>query len=580
MKKVFFGLLGCFITCCTVQPVLAQKLSAFSFGHQMRFDLALPDSLQHYDNMSYAVPDDGFEGSPYRPFLHSRVTMKSPIMLGVKLNPLLTNYQLAGVKSFSKTYSAYRISDNSNAYVVALGITKKNVNDYRYRVVVNDSAEVVHWSKIKLVNTNSSYDDYGSLGNFNYPDKQILVEVINIKNYHIRDGIIFDWRKNLKPIVTSVRFRGPLPDSSKGRPYKYNWLMKQAPHTIKYDQATNAPTDISFFADSVSMVAFYVKEHEAIGYDTKIHKINNGKKESYGSAQGSLVGTEFDFNFDKYPPGDYEIVISPQGVGGIYIPDQQLLIRVKILPNPVLEKKASLKELLPYLVTALLVFGVLFLVYRRRANIKLARSIQAKQNVNLKLRSIRSQLNPHFMFNALTSIQNLVNKKDMDGANHYLSRFADLTRKVLNTGEHDLISLDDEINILDDYLQMEQLRFNFKYDIKVDANLNRANIDVPAMLLQPFVENAVKHGVANLREKGLITLQVKHQGSKLMFMISDNGPGFKQNSGDVKNNSFGLKLTEERIELLNQVYKDQPVILNIQTAGTGTIITITLTNWI
>ena len=184
------------------------------------------------------------------------------------------------------------------------------------------------------------------------------------------------------------------------------------------------------------------------------------------------------------------------------------------------------------------------------------------------------------MFNALTSIQNLVNKKDMDGANHYLSRFADLTRKVLNTGEHDLISLDDEINILDDYLQMEQLRFNFKYDIKADANLNRENIDVPAMLLQPFVENAVKHGVANLREKGLVTIHINNEGSNLVFIISDNGPGFKQNTGEAIKDSFGLKLTEERIELLNQVYKDQPVILNVQTAATGTTITITLTNWI
>ena len=168
----------------------------------------------------------------------------------------------------------------------------------------------------------------------------------------------------------------------------------------------------------------------------------------------------------------------------------------------------------------------------------------------------------------------------MDGANHYLSRFADLTRKVLNTGEHDLISLDDEINILDDYLQMEQLRFNFKYDIKVDANINSSNTEVPAMLLQPFVENAVKHGVANLRENGLVNIQVSNEGNNLVFIISDNGPGFKQNTGEVVNDSFGLKLTEERIELLNQVYKDQPVILNIQTAGTGTIITITLTNWI
>lgn len=579
MKKYFLTLLLTLLIGLSFTLVSLAQKSQHPPVYDILFDLAVSDSLKSmgtaYNSVAISVGsiNDG-KGLGSNHILSQKHTMKTPIMLGVKLKQT-TNYRLRDVKSFTKTYTAYRLIGSSVAEVIALGINKTNVDDYRYRVVINDSVEVVHWSKIpRLEQKYGAKKPYGFIGYFNYPDKEVLVEVVNIKNYQLRDGIIFDWRKNLTPVITNFLFQSEM----SYREGKKLGRQTQAPHTIKYNPATGIPSDIRF-TDSVTEMSIFFKEHESIAYQVSLFKVTNGIRESYGGAWGDDVGTKFDLHLTNYPKGDWEIIVTPLGFD---LKDQQIRIPFKILPSSksVLEKKASLKELLPFFIITLIIGGLLFWLYKRRANIKLARSIQAKQNVNLKLRSIRSQLNPHFMFNALTSIQNLVNKKDMDGANHYLSRFADLTRKVLNTGEHDLISLDDEINILDDYLQMEQLRFNFKYDITVDVNLNRANIDVPAMLLQPFVENAVKHGVASQREKGLVNMQINNQDKNLVFIISDNGSGFKQNSGEVKNDSFGLKLTEERIELLNQVYKDQPVILNIQTAGTGTIITITLTNWI
>ena len=209
---------------------------------------------------------------------------------------------------------------------------------------------------------------------------------------------------------------------------------------------------------------------------------------------------------------------------------------------------------------------------------KLQQSIQEKESANLKLRSIRSQLNPHFMFNALTSIQGLMNKNDIPAANHYLALFANLTRKVLNTGDQDLISLEDELTIQEDYLQMEQLRFGFQYEVKVGEDINIANTEIPAMLLQPFVENAVKHGVALLQQNGSIQVQVNKQGNNLVLSLTDNGKGFDKRSVPQQKGSLGLKLSEERIVLLNQVYPDQPTILSIDSKQTGTTTTITLTN--
>ena len=126
---------------------------------------------------------------------------------------------------------------------------------------------------------------------------------------------------------------------------------------------------------------------------------------------------------------------------------------------------------------------------------------------------------------------------------------------------------------------MEQLRFGFEYRMEVDPALNQSNIDIPAMLLQPFIENAVKHGIALLKSSGLILVSIAAQGHDLRVAVEDNGKGFdtgKKRSGD----SFGLKLSEERIDLLNQIYKHQPGQLTISSRPGQTVVCITLTNWI
>jgi len=216
--------------------------------------------------------------------------------------------------------------------------------------------------------------------------------------------------------------------------------------------------------------------------------------------------------------------------------------------------------------------------FYRNYRLKLEKARQDQENIGLKLRSIRSQLNPHFMFNALTSIQNLINKNDVPAANHYLTLFANLTRKVLSTGEHDLITVADEVQIQEYYLEMEQLRFGFKYNIQVSSSINKDNTEIPAMLLQPFVENAVKHGVGANGSKGTVNITIDKLGNDLILAVADNGAGFDKTALQNQSTSFGLKLSEQRIELLNQLNKDQPVTLAIDSTATGTRVIITLVN--
>jgi sensor histidine kinase YesM len=258
------------------------------------------------------------------------------------------------------------------------------------------------------------------------------------------------------------------------------------------------------------------------------------------------------------------------------IPLLIFLICTQVITFSHLDK--SLTLLLTIGLTLIFMVVVTSLSWARRRNYKLGieKAQQHQENISLKLRSIRSQLNPHFMFNALTSIQNLMNKNDIPAANHYLTLFADLTRKVLNTGEQDLISLADELKIQEDYLQMEQLRFGFKFNIQVSGAINTDNTEIPAMLLQPFVENAVKHGVGANGQNGTINITIDKQDNNLILAVADNGKGFDRTVVQNQTTSFGLKLSEQRIELLNQLNKDQPVTLNIDSTPTGTRVTITL----
>lgn len=577
MKIRLLGILSFLLNLGIVLPGLAQKkLEPHPFGDVINFDEQVTDSMRASGiwGSSVGVKSIGNLSSISKRYNR----MYSPVMFGVKLNPTLTNYRLSSVRSFYKNYAAFRISDQSDAVLIALGITKNNINDFRYHVVVNDSAEVIHWSPIpKLEQGYGATVPYGFIGKFNYPDKQVLVEVINIKDYRLRDGVIFDWRKNFRPVIIRITAHGYATSN-----HDTLRMMERKPshgYRIKYDSITGAPSEIKFAYGEVNDMQILLKEHESVPYITDLYKIEDGKRINLGSPTDRDFQTDLMFfSMHNYQPGNYEIIIQPR-VGESDAEGQEVHIQVVILP-PTLAGRVLSRLLTPYVLGCLIISVLFFVIYRRRLNIRLARSIQAKQIISLKLMAIRSQLNPHFMFNALTSIQNLVNKKDIESANHYLSRFADLTRKVLNTGEKDLISLEDELKILDDYLQMEQLRFNFKYELNVGNGVNVANTEVPAMLLQPFVENAVKHGVAKLREKGLIKIEISQPGKDLVFSIIDNGPGFKQEKQDGQNSSFGLKLSEERIGLLNEIYKSQPTKLNIQSAETGTNVTVTLTNWV
>ncbi|MDA3891354.1 MAG: histidine kinase [Salinivirgaceae bacterium] len=198
---------------------------------------------------------------------------------------------------------------------------------------------------------------------------------------------------------------------------------------------------------------------------------------------------------------------------------------------------------------------ILWLFFFIKNNQLKKRELRKRELMQMELRAIRAQLNPHFLFNTLNSIQHLISENKSDEANEYISMFAGLMRKVLVNSEKVLIPLEEEIKLITTYLELEKLRFKFQYSIDVGKNLDIYNIEIPGLLFQPFVENAVIHGISGMKSNGIIDFRVFQQDEFLICEIEDNGKGFeKDNSGK---NGKGISLTERRIQIIKEQYNSE-----------------------
>ncbi len=170
----------------------------------------------------------------------------------------------------------------------------------------------------------------------------------------------------------------------------------------------------------------------------------------------------------------------------------------------------------------------------------------------LELTAIRAQMNPHFMYNCLNSIQNLVQKKETDKAHNYLSKFASLIRQVLKHSDKNEVSLHEELEMINDYLELEKLRFEIDFSVDVADNVDCYSIFVPPLLLQPIVENAILHGLVHKNSDRQLKIAVSLNSQNICITIEDNGIGRKASNGLKKNgNGKGLDFCRERLELLS-----------------------------
>lgn len=214
---------------------------------------------------------------------------------------------------------------------------------------------------------------------------------------------------------------------------------------------------------------------------------------------------------------------------------------------------------------AIAIYGIVYLIVLRLKKVKLAkqatRLLEDKTKMmTLEQQALNASMNRHFIFNSLNSIQYYINRQDKISANKYLSSFAKLVRKNLDSSLVPEIYLEDEIERINLYLKLEQMRFQdkFNYEVKVDSSIEPQSIKIPSMLLQPFIENSIWHGILPSQELGNITVDVKVEDDKLIIKMLDDGIGIDvsmaQKEGKKQyHDSKGMELTKGRINLISRI---------------------------
>jgi sensor histidine kinase YesM len=207
---------------------------------------------------------------------------------------------------------------------------------------------------------------------------------------------------------------------------------------------------------------------------------------------------------------------------------------------------------------ALAIIVVLFAFILRRQQILK----NSRQTLMLQQRLLRSQINPHFIFNSLSSIQNAIINQEPEKASKYLTRFSKLIRNILDSSVEESVTLEDEISNIENYLALQKIRFpdKFDYTITVDEKLDTDRIIIPPMLAQPFIENAIEHGIKHKETKGHVHIRFMRQDKLMLFEIEDDGVG-RQKARKIQmdqnrdHKSLATNITLERINVLNKKFK-------------------------
>lgn len=317
-------------------------------------------------------------------------------------------------------------------------------------------------------------------------------------------------------------------------------------------------------------ISFSVIDFDKSNYQF-FYKLNN-------SDTWNSIGSQRRINLSSLPPGDHKLEIKASGKPGI-------------------EKSTSFSFIIkaPFWRTAWfislvagLVACIIYYIYRRRIRYIRQRANIDKQLSQTEMKALQAQMNPHFIFNSLNSIREMILNNENKDASHYLSKFAHLIRITLDQSSQPLVSLRNTVDYLQRYLEMEQVRNSLlTYSITIDDKLDIDESLIPPMLIQPFIENGLWHGVSATNRKIHITIHFKKEGELLVCTVEDNGIGVNRS---LKNKTIngrthhphGISNIQNRIQLLNEKH-DLHCSVTIQDKkdidemnSTGTLVTIKL----
>ncbi|MEJ6979422.1 histidine kinase [Pedobacter sp. P351] len=289
--------------------------------------------------------------------------------------------------------------------------------------------------------------------------------------------------------------------------------------------------------------------------------------------------------------------IKPEGPGGAFIvlsndmeagKDQEINLRymsqpetvhtitIRVKPRPFRIPWARIALISILLLT---IGGIWFYIRDKRNKRKLAMLRSKNENIEIRLSLLSGQLNPHFLFNSLNAIQGTINSSNPGRANTYIGNVASFMRDVMDNGKKEFISLKEELKLEVDYLKLEQERMDFFYFITVAPSLDPSQIDFPPLLLQPVLENSIRHAFSTVLPVPAITVNISRSDTTLCVEVSDNGIA-DWNTAGLKE-GHGLSLIRKRISVYNEKLEAMSIQMQIKYQdGEGTITTFTFQNWL
>jgi hypothetical protein len=307
------------------------------------------------------------------------------------------------------------------------------------------------------------------------------------------------------------------------------------------------------------------------------YKLENSEK-NWQYAEGTNINI-FYFNL---APGTYTFTAYITNEQGNWS-SKKIELEIHILPA---WWQTQLFKIISLVVGLLLIYGL----YRSRIAFirkkEKQKSVHEKELLELEAKALRAQMNPHFIFNCLNSIKSLIQQHDEERSVSYLITFSKLIRTLFNNADKKEISLCDEIETCKLYLQLEAMRFDskFSYTVNVDENIDLKSIQIPALIVQPFIENAIWHGIMPRSNGGHISLNVVKGSSMVEIIVDDNGIGREislqnKSASNIAHQSKGVNLTQSRLELNNLLQQRQAKLENIDKKdengeATGTMVII------
>lgn len=400
-----------------------------------------------------------------------------------------------------------------------------------------------------------------------------------IKRFHSNEYEIFDVVKTKYQQIIILTNNGKITLKSDDFNDNFKPFLKLNPLVVDGQKIVSIKKEIILNADTKSIsipfeyINFRPNENHEIQY-----KINQENWYSFVASTNSL-------QFNSLAPGNYTI-----------------LLKVKNYDQTIQSISFTIQKPWYLRIPFLVFFSIIFIFIiiqllkfqRQRINKKnktIFEKIELEKNLNQStLKAIKSQMNPHFFFNALNTIQSFILLNDKKQAINYLSKFSLLTRNILDMTEKEYISIQDEIKTLTTYLELEEVRFNedFSFEIKVDDKIDVENQKIPTMIIQPYVENAIKHGLLHKQGLKKLVLSFMLDEEKIKVIIDDNGVGRQKSSelNALKNKnhkSFATKAIQNRIDLINNNIENKITILfedknNDMSVSQGTVVIINFPN--